>query len=185
MAQSIISDVRATRAVFSEVIRWIVQVCVVISLALLVIWCFGARVEVSGHSMEPTLSEGDVLLLNRVSYLTGDIERFDAVGFYKDDKLIVKRTVGLPGETVQIINGEILIDGKVLDLPEYMEYYLVSGLADVPLQLAENEYFLLGDNGESSEDSRFQTIGNIKREEIIGKVWFRISPFRSIGGIAK
>lgn len=185
MAQPVISDVRATRTIFSEVIRWIVQICVVISLALLVIWCFGVRVEMSGHSMEPTLNEGDVVLLDRVAYLIGDVERFDPVGFYRDDSLIVKRAVGLPGETVQIVNGEILIDGKVIVLPEYMQYYLVSGLADAPLLLAEDEYFLLGDNGESSEDSRFQTVGNVRRDDICGKVWFRISPFKRIGGIGK
>ena len=185
MAQPVISDMRTSRTVFSEVIRWIVQISVVISLALLVIWSFGARVEVSGHSMEPTLNEGDVVLLNRVSYLTGDVERFDAVGFYRDDKLIVKRAVGLPGETVQIVNGDVLIDGKALELPDYMVYYLVAGLADAPLQLNDGEYFLLGDNGESSEDSRFQSIGKIRREDICGKVWFRISPFRAIGGISK
>ena len=185
MAQPIINDVRATRAVFSEIIRWIVQVCVVISLALLVIWCFGTRVEVSGHSMEPTLNEGDVVLLDHVSYLVGDIERFDAVGFEKDDKLIVKRVVGLPGETVQISNGEIIIDGKVIQLHDYMAYYLVAGIADSSLQLADDEYFLLGDNGESSEDSRFQTIGKVRKQDIYGMVWFRISPFKAIGSVTK
>jgi signal peptidase I, bacterial type len=185
MSQPVISDVRASRTVFSEVIRWIVQVCVVISLALLVIWCYGVRVEVSGHSMEPSLNEGEVVLIDRVAYLMGDVERFDAVGFYKDGELIIKRAVGLPGETVQIVNGEVLINGAVEKLPEYMAYYLVPGLADAPLQLAEDEYFFLGDNGESSEDSRFQTIGKVKRDVISGKVWFRISPFKALGRITK
>ena len=66
-----------------------------------------------------------------------------------------------------------------------MEYFLVSGLAEAPVLLAENEFFLLGDNGESSEDSRFATVGNIKRDDLCGKVWFRISPFKNIGSLGK
>lgn len=185
MAQPYITDVRGPRDLFSEVVRWIIQVSVVISLALLLIWCFGVRVEISGHSMEPTMNEGDVVLLDRVSYRLGAVERFDAVGFMRDDTLTVKRVIGLPGETVQIINGDVLIDGEALELPEYMENYLVAGLADAPVRVGADEYFLLGDNGESSEDSRFYTIGNIKGTELLGRVWFRIAPFRDIGRVSK
>ena len=185
MAQSYITDARGPRDLFSEAVRWIVEICVVISFALLLIWCFGVRVEISGHSMEPSMNEGDVVLLDRVSYRLGDVDRFDAVGYMRDDTLAVKRVVGLPGETVQIVNGTVLIDGEELLLPDYMSSFLVAGVADAPVTVGENEYFLLGDNGESSEDSRFYTVGNVARSEIRGRVWFRIAPFKDIGRITK
>ena len=83
---------------------------------------------------------------------------------------------GLPGETVQIKGGYIFIDGELLNAEDGLEQVSLAGRADTPIKLEDNEYFLLGDNRDSSEDSRFPNIGNVKREQIQGKVWFRIFP---------
>ena len=94
----------------------------------------------------------------------------------EDHKKNVKRIIGLPGETVQIKGGFIFINGEVLSVEDGLEQVSLAGRADTPIQLEQDEYFLLGDNRDSSEDSRFSNIGNVKREQIYGKVWFRILP---------
>ena len=89
----------------------------------------------------------------------------------------VKRVIGLPGETVQIKNGQIYIDDKPLEADKGLGQVSLAGLAENPVVLEEDEYFLLGDNRDSSEDSRFVKIGNVKRRQIRGKVWLRLIPF--------
>ena len=88
----------------------------------------------------------------------------------------MKRVIGLPGETVQIIGGRIYIDGAALESEEGLGEVSLAGRADSPILLGEDEYFLLGDNRDSSEDSRFANVGNVKKEQIQGKVWMRILP---------
>lgn len=89
----------------------------------------------------------------------------------------MKRVIGLPGETVQIKNGQIYIDDKPLEADKGLGQVSLAGLAENPVVLEEDEYFLLGDNRDSSEDSRFVKIGNVKRRQIRGKVWLRLIPF--------
>lgn len=162
---------------------WVVDVIVVIALAVFFVQMLGDQVKVEGHSMEPALLAEDTVLINRLSYHFFQVERLDVVLFRNPkvaEKTHMKRVIGLPGETVQIKNGRILIDGRELadeNLPEYT----VPGLAENPVKLGADEYFLLGDNGDSSEDSRFAIIGNVHRDQILGKVWFRIAPFSELG----
>ena len=177
----------SSSASITVVTRWVMDIIIALCVAVFLVWSFGTRVTIDGHSMEAALEYGDVLMLNQLSYKFTDVERFDIVYFAKEHagaaQSSVKRVVGLPGETVQIIDGEIYIDGSVIQLTEGMRRYTVAGLAEEPLVLREGEYFLLGDNGDSSEDSRFNAIGKVSREEIIGKVWFRIKPVRRIGPV--
>ena len=93
----------------------------------------------------------------------------------------MKRVVGLPGETIQIQNGQVLVDGTALKEAGFGQTYTVAGLAEVPIHLGEEEYFLLGDNGDSSEDSRFAIVGNVHRDQILGKIWLRVAPFSEFG----
>ena len=93
------------------------------------------------------------------------------------DKPSVKRVIGLPGETVLITDGIIYVDGKAIDYPNLKSKYNLSGLAENDFVLGQNEYFVLGDNGDSSEDSRFKSVGAVKLSQIEGKVWFKLSPF--------
>ena len=95
----------------------------------------------------------------------------------------VKRVIGLPGETVQITGGYIYIDGELLQAEDGLNQVSLAGIAQHPVTLGRDEYFVLGDNRESSEDSRFVNIGNIKREQITGNAWIRIQPLVRFGRI--
>ena len=163
------------------VVGWMVDVIVVISIAWFLVFSMGTQIHVSGQSMDPMLSKGETVLMNRLSCRISKPERLDIVVFEKDGKYNIKRVVGLPGETVQIQSGLLTIDGKVLDAPDGLERVDLAGLAENPVVLKKDEYFLLGDNRENSEDSRFPNVGNVKRRQIKGRVWFRFKPFARFG----
>ena len=129
-------------------------------------------VSVSGNSMEPSYHDGDRLLMEKVSYRAGVPERFDVVVFpRRGNYYLVKRIIGLPGETVQISpGGDIFIDGRLLEEDYGMEPIDDAGIAESPVQLAEDEYFVLGDNRNHSADSRNAGIGNVSIDEITGKI---------------
>ena len=160
-----------------RIARWAVDVVVVISLAWFLVYGFCCQVRIDGNSMQPLLDARDVVLVNRLAYDVGSPKRFDVVVFQRGDQNNnVKRVIGLPGETVQIIGGRIYIDGAALESEEGLGEVSLAGRADSPILLGEDEYFLLGDNRDSSEDSRFANVGNVKKEQIQGKVWMRILP---------
>ena len=147
----------------------------------------GQRTSVSGSSMEPTLSDGDNLIVDKISYRFNDPERYDIIVFpfqYEEDTYYIKRIIGLPGETVQIIDGYTYINGELLESDIYgaeiMEY---AGIAEVPITLGEDEYFVLGDNRNHSADSREASVGVLTRDMLMGRAWVRIYPFDQIGVI--
>ena len=171
----------------SLTVSWIVDLVVMIALAVYVVYLFGSRVEVVGGSMKPVLNSGDVVLMNRLAYTLGSPERFDIAVFERESSgLNLKRIIGLPGETVQIIGSQIYINGELLEADEAITTVTIAGLADkiYPIELGEDEYFLLGDNRDSSEDSRFASIGNIKRSQLVGKAWLLFKPFSSFGRLS-
>ena len=163
----------------------LVQIAVVIALAWFCVYSFGTRAAVPGQSMSPTLEDGDRVLLDRFTLKLAGPRRFDIVLFSAGEGSApnVKRIIGLPGETVEITGGQIFIDGEPLreDGSGYGGTVSIGGLAERPLLLGEGEYFVLGDNRDMSEDSRFDTVGNIPLRRIVGKVWFRTAPFERIG----
>lgn len=168
-----------------RIFGWIVDVVVVLSLAWFFHYAFATQIVISGQSMTPLLEAQDVVLMNRLIYDYQKPERYDVVIFERnDEKQNVKRVIGLPGETVQIIEGNLYIDEKKLDAPNQLGLVSLSGLAENPITLGEDEYFLLGDNRDSSEDSRFTNVGNVKENQIIGKIWFRIFPLINIDFIS-
>ncbi len=157
--------------------RWVIDIVVVLSLAWFCLYCFGTQIHVSGQSMTPLLSSDQTVLMNRLVYDLGRPKRFDVVVFERDDKKTnIKRVIGLPGETIQIAGGYIYIDGTRLEAEDGLDQVSLGGLAETPIELGDDEYFLLGDNRDSSEDSRFVNIGNVKEEQILGRVWLRIFP---------
>ena len=165
------------------VLSWAVNLAVVVTLALFVVMMFGDRVTVAGRSMEPELASDDVVLLNKLWYNFGKPKRMDVVAFTGKDnaeKVYVKRIVGLPGETVEIRGGSLYIDGTEMPLPGDGRL-MAAGLAEAGVTLGEGEYFVLGDDPETSEDSRFANVGSVERNQILGKVWFRISPLSRLG----
>lgn len=165
-----------------NIIHWIVDIIVVIALALFLVYGFLGQVIISGHSMAPSLNAEDMCLVNRICYDLGDPKRFDIVVFERSDtgQQNIKRVIGLPGDRIQIVSGAVYVNNFRLE-DERIGTVSLPGIAENPVELSEGEYFLLGDNADSSEDSRFANIGNVKREMIKGRVWFRLKPFRSIG----
>lgn len=174
-------------------VNWITDIIVVVALACFTVYAFGNQVVVSGNSMSPLLNSDDIVLMNQIALDLGKPERFDIVVFQREDqKMNIKRIIGLPGETVQIQNGQVWINGQVLEeekrkieidgeIIEEEKKIALAGLAENPILLGEDEYFLLGDNRDSSEDSRFANVGGVKEAQIIGKVWFRIYPTLEMG----
>lgn len=159
---------------------FIVAVCVMVIPRYVV-----QRTIVSGSSMEETLLDGDNLLVDKFSYLIGSPDRFDVVVFYpygqKDGEYFVKRVIGLPGETIQIIGDTIYINGEVLEESFGKDPITVQGIAEEPLTLGEDEYFLMGDNREVSYDSRYEEVGPVHENLIVGRALVRIWPLNSFG----
>ena len=154
---------------------------IVLVMTFLVVTYVGQRTKVIGSSMSPTLADGDNLIVDKISYRFHDPERFDIVVFpfrYADKTYYIKRIIGLPGETVYIDEeGTIYIDGEVLNENFGKEVIQDPGRAYEPVKLGTDEYFVLGDNRNNSSDSRDPVVGNIHRDELIGKAWMRIYPF--------
>lgn len=141
------------------------------------------RADVYGNSMEPVLKEGDVVLVDKLTPRLGGLKRFDMVVFryrYRENRYYIKRIIALPGETVQIADGRILINGQVLEEPYGAEPIEKAKRAEKPVVLGEDEYFVLGDNRNHSSDSRDSDIGNLAEDEIVGRVAVRIWPFSGI-----
>lgn len=167
-----------------ELAGMLVYIIIVLAVTFLFITFVGQRTHVSGESMENTLDDGDQLIVDKITYRFKDPERFDIIVFpfhYKENTYYIKRIIGLPGETVQIADGLIYIDGEVLQESYGREVIQDPGLAAEPITLGEDEYFVLGDNRNNSEDSRSADIGNVKKEDILGKAWFIITPGERFG----
>ena len=168
-----------------EILSTSIYLLIVLVLTFLVVTYVGQRTKVSGASMEPTLHDGNNLIVDKISYRFSDPERFDIIVFpfrYEDKTYYIKRIIGLPGETVYIDeNGTIFIDGEELEEHYGKEVILDPGLAYEPITLGKDEYFVMGDNRNNSSDSRDPVVGNIHRSEIIGKAWMRIWPLDQIG----
>jgi len=159
-----------------EILRWAVEIVAVCLLAFILVVLFGQRVSNAGDAMSPVLKNGDVLLVDRMVYNAKKPARGDIIAFKPNGNenahYSVKRIVGLPGETVQIQDGQVYIDGEVLVKDIYSYEIVDAGVASEEIELKSDEYFVLGDNHESSVDSRMADIGNVKREDIYGKIWF-------------
>ena len=160
------------------IVKWGVDILVVIAAAVILVSQIFNTVRVTGRSMEPTLPGGDKVLMSRIKPSLIAPDRNDIIVFSPDGdetRRMIRRIVGLPGETVVIRDGAILVDGT-----PYTDTgsgaIAIAGLAENEIELGSDEYFVLGDNVNSSEDSRFAHIGNIQEEDIEGVVWFRYAP---------
>ncbi len=138
---------------------------------------------VHGASMEPNFSNGQYLIINEIGYRFDDPQRGEVVVFkypLNPSQYYIKRIVGLPGETIEVKDGRVVIygknlqEGRVLDESSYLPKDRIT-LGDIKVELRENEYFVLGDNRQASSDSR--RWGELSREDIIGQVWIRAWPF--------
>ena len=174
------------RSFWRELLECIVYFLAAIVITYLVITFVGQRTCVSGSSMETTLSDGDNLIVDKISYRFRDPRRYEIIVFpyqHKENTYYIKRIIGLPGETVQVKDGLVYIDGEVLEENYGNEPMNASEIASEPIQLGEDEYFVLGDNRNHSSDSRDPNVGILKRENLIGRAWIRIWPFSEFGVI--
>ena len=174
------------RSILGELLNWIIYIVIVVILSLGIITFVGQRTKVSGHSMETTLSDGDNLIVDKISYRFRDPERFEIIVFpfqYEEHTYYIKRIIGLPGETVQVIDGYVYINGEMLDENYGLEVMDDPGIAAEPITLGEDEYFVLGDNRNHSSDSRDPSVGVLHRDDIMGRAWIRIWPFDKFGVI--
>ncbi len=172
--------------ILKELMGWIVYIIIIVALAWVIITFVGQRTQVSGSSMETTLSDGDQLIVDKISYRFRDPNRYDIVVFpyqYEENTYYIKRIIGLPGETVQIVDGYVYIDGQQLDEHYGNEVMLDPGIAEEPVTLGDDEYFVLGDNRNNSQDSRAANVGVIHRKELLGRAWIRIWPLSEFGVI--
>ena len=172
------------KTVGQEILSLLCYLGIVVILTFLIVNFVGVRTEVLGDSMQPTLVNHDQLIVEKVTYYFSDPKRYDIIVFpYPENpgKHYIKRIIGLPGETVQIIDGYVYINGELLDEHYGNAVMSYAGVAEEPVVLGDDEYFVLGDNRNNSEDSRYAAVGNIKRSEISGRAWVRIWPLSSFG----
>lgn len=174
--------------IVKEVFIWIIEILITLMLAFTAVYFVGLRTSVVGQSMAETLDGGDEILVNRFIYKVTDPKQGDIIVFLPNGNekshYYVKRVIAVPRDTVQIKNGRIYVNGEIYEEEIETEAIEDAGLAAEEIILEENEFFVLGDNRNNSEDSRYANIGNIKKEYIIGKAWFRFAPFGAMGFIS-
>lgn len=163
-----------------DMIKYIILIVVILFIAIYVV---GLQ-QVVGQSMAPNYNNGDVLILDKISYKFVDIKRGDIISFYyADTKYLIKRVIGLPGEVIEFKNNTLYVDGEELK-EEYLnkvvtdDFLLQSlGVNEIPKDM----YFVLGDNRQDSLDSRSSRVGLVKKSDIVGKLRLKIWPINKIG----
>ena len=173
--------------VIKEIIIWILLIVITISASYFITTNVFVKTSVSGTSMEPTLKEGQVVIVNKLEYYIKSPKRNDVIVYKQSNKehsyFEIKRVIGLPGETVKIKNGIVYINDEAIKEKVKTEAISNSGLAEEGVKLDDNEYFVLGDNRNDSEDSRFAGIGNVLKNEILGKAVATEKPFSLVDSL--
>ena len=166
---------------YNRTLRSTVAILVVVAaLAVLVATLWMPVLRIYGTSMFPTLTDGQVV----ITVKTGRCRSGDIAAFYHGNKLLIKRYIAGPGQWVDIDRlGNVSIDGKALDEPYLTDKAYGETNIDLPYQVPDDRYFLMGDNREVSVDSRNTTVGCVARDQIVGKVVFRIWPLKDFGPV--
>lgn len=168
-----------------EILTWIAEILLAVLTAYTLVYFVGLRTSVVGQSMAETLNGGDEILVNRFIYKVTNPKPNDIVVFLPNGNekshYYVKRVIAVPGDEVLIEDGTVYVNGEEFSEEIQGASIEEAGLAGEALVLGPDEYFVLGDNRNNSEDSRYANIGNIKKEHIIGKAWFRIAPWGLAG----
>ncbi len=199
------------KRIIKGVLEIAVYIAIILTCIYVIPTYVAQRTIVAGLSMNDNLQDKDNLLVNKLSYAFSDPERFDVIVFYphgnkhpdsffqyirslfvrsnsdeemqEEDDYFIKRVIGLPGETIQILGSDIYINGERLE-EDYGKMPITNpGMAKEPITLEDDEYFVLGDNREISLDSRYDSVGPVKKELIAGKAVLRIWPISSFGFI--
>ena len=168
-----------------EIAVWILEIAITVALAGVAVYFVGVRTTVVGQSMSDQLQDGDQVLINRFIYKVSKPKIGDVIVFLPNGNekshYYIKRVVAAGGDTVQIIDGVIYVNGEPSEKVHFSGTISDPGVAAEKITLEADECFVMGDNPGGSEDSRFANIGNVKSDYIIGKVWFKILPFSDAG----
>ena len=170
---------------FKEIMTWVLECAIVIAIAYALVSSFGFRTTVVGNAMQDTLQSEEQIFVNRFVYMVRAPKQGDVVVFLPNGNekshYYVRRVIACPGDTVQIKSGAVYVNGELFEEEVDVSAMEEAGLAADEIKLEEDEYFVLGDNRNNSEDSRYANIGNVKKEYMIGKAWFVVSPFKKFG----
>ncbi|NBJ91512.1 signal peptidase I [Parablautia muri] len=180
---------RISREMVREIFVTLFYCFAAVLLAFVIVFSIGMKISMIGVSMEPALYNGQEVLINRFVYKMLSPKRGDIIAFLPNGNpnshYYLKRVIGLPGERVQIINGYVYINGELLAEDESYDKIADAGIAETEILLESDEYFVLGDNRNISEDSRSGNIGPIKKETIAGRAWFKMNCDEETMGLVK
>ena len=167
-----------------ETLKTILTYVLIVFTVIIIRIFFIDPVRVDGRSMDTTLQNGEIMLLNKIVYRKKDIKRFDIVVINQDNKLIIKRVIGLPGETIEYKNNELLIDGRKIDDPYPSTSTDDFSIEDIGhVKIPGDTYFVMGDNRSNSLDSRYPSVGVINKSKILGRARFIIWPINRFGTV--
>lgn len=170
---------KINKKVIHEILEYVISTVIVVFLAFVLMFFFGTKTSVIGDSMMPALYNGQQILIDKFIYKLSSPKRGDVIVFQpngnENTHYYEKRIIGLPGETIQIIDGYVYVNGSKLEEDDTYDLIEDPGIAKDELILQPYEYFVLGDNRNSSEDSRSGNMGPVKKEYIIGKAWLHMA----------
>ena len=165
---------------------WISMILVIALVIFLRMYLWNQRIVMPDQAMTPEITQGDLLLSDSLRYQFFSPKRFDVIIFrsqYDSSRTFVRRIIALPGETIQIMNGNVYINGVVLQVPWFRAAVEEAGRAFSQITLGQDEYFVMGDNHSALSDSREVTIGSVRREAIEGRIWMKIWPLEHFGKV--
>ena len=170
---------------FKSILRLLGTILIAVAFAFVLIMCVGERTKVSGHSMEPHLHDHDQVLLDKLTYRFRILNDMRLL-YFQDQKVaisfFVKRVIALPGETVKITKGKVYVNDK--EVKDYSKDHTTDSCElKGKFHLSSDEYFVLGDNRDNSNDSRYKEVGPVKRSKITGRIIFRFYPWKNAGVI--
>lgn len=179
--------------ILKEIIWFLIAAVIVIIAAWLIVRFAMKKASMIGSSMEPTLYNGEDVIVNKTSYIFLSPRRGTVIAFYpeqdedeteviNDSSILIRRIVGLPGETIQIRDGKVYVDGTKLEEEYHFEDIIAAGRANDVIKLEKDEYFVLSDKRMDQDDSRNTTFTKVRKKNIIGKVILTLNPFSMVGG---
>jgi len=174
------------KTLLKNLIEWIIAIAAAFLLFLFMRNYVFRIADVSGSSMEPTLSHGDHVILSQLGYWFNEPQTGDIIAFpFRDNpsEFFIKRIIAVPGDVVDFQNNRFVVNGRELNFGFANVDIISRGDKDLPIIILEDEYFVLGDNRNSSKDSRYSVVGSVHKDEMIGRVFIRFWPLNRFGAV--